>query len=86
MWCISNCNGWGTSPLLLPSLLCDLILVQAEHMFKFLITGVSTAGILDHKEDAKFSGGQLGSQHHGLHQLYQQIDTKTMEEDQRCHN
>jgi len=33
----------------------DLTFVQAEHVFKFWITGVSTAGILDHKEDAKFS-------------------------------
>ena len=60
MWCISGCDGWGTSPLLLPSLLCDLILVQAEHTSKFLITGVSTAGVPDCKEDAKFSEGNGG--------------------------
>ena len=48
------------SPLLLPSLLCDLIFVQAECAFKFWITGVSTASIPDHKEEAKFSEDNWG--------------------------
>jgi len=70
--------------LLLPSILCDLTFVQAERTFKFWITGVSTAGILDCK--MQNSRGQLGRQHCGLHQVCQQIDTKTMEEDKRCCN
>jgi hypothetical protein len=60
VWCISDCNSWGTSPLLFPSPLCDLIFVQAERAFKFWVTGVSTAGIADRKEEAKFSEDNWG--------------------------
>jgi hypothetical protein len=47
--------------LLLSSLLRDFIFVQAERAFKFWITGVSTVGILDRKEDAKFPEDNWGA-------------------------